>query len=76
MERTNDRDYEIEERYEEPLCRWGYDNVLIVGIADGIGQWRRLRTGCRRKQRGTWIHCEVGGVFMEWSIPSGKGMAS
>lgn len=59
VERTNDRDYEIEERYGYPFFSGWCD--MLMG-ADGIGRWRRLRIGCRRRRRGILILCEVGSL--------------
>lgn len=30
---------------------------------DDTGQWKRLRCDYRRRQRVTWIRCEVGGLI-------------
>lgn len=53
VEKTNDRDYEIEERYVVP-CRVSYysdlSNTNIYGL-DGTGQWRLLQIAYRKKQR-------------------------
>ncbi|KAI9796179.1 MAG: BAR adaptor protein Hob3 [Candelina submexicana] len=63
VEKTNDRDYEVEERYERtntPTDRRPEDTHGSIGVT---GQWSLLPPGYRRKRRGTWIHCEVGDLI-------------
>ena len=56
VERTNDRDYEVEERYKMLyLCNCYKTNLLV----DDTAQWSPQRTAYRKKQRDTWTLCGV-----------------
>jgi len=51
VEKTNDRDYEVEERYESRVARIGPHLTTPTG---GIEQWRPPQCDCRRRQKDTW----------------------
>lgn len=56
VERTSDRDYEVEERY-------GTQDSTALSLtdsgADDTERWKRQRTDFRRKRKGTWTVSEV-----------------
>lgn len=56
VERTNDRDYEIEERYAFPAAAL---HCRILIHADDTGQWRPRPIGYRKRQKGIWTRCVV-----------------
>ena len=60
VEKTNDRDYEVEERYDRSYTR-GCGNGSDTGI-DDTEQWKRLPCDYRRRRRVIWTRCEVGGI--------------
>ena len=69
VEKTNDRDYEVEERYRSRIWRierksyiFGRElllKVLHLGTG-GTVPWSRQRTDYKRKRRDTWTRYEVG----------------
>jgi len=59
VERTNDRDYEIEERYVYAQLWVKENKKKLIGYADDTGLWRLRPIDCRRKRKGIWIRCEV-----------------
>lgn len=68
VEKTNDRDYEVEERYAAQSIAVGGERVVQWDVAercvDDIARWSRLRISCRRRPRDIWIRCEVRLCFL------------
>lgn len=68
MEKTNDRDYEIEERYAYSFLSSLFLLRALMHMVDVTGRWRLQRIAYRKKQRDTWIHYEVRKLDMTFVI--------
>lgn len=73
VEKTNDRDYEVEERYAFMFSLKGND-TLGAAVAKfprfytgGTAPWSLRQPDCKRKQRDIWIRYEVDNLVFRGS---------
>jgi hypothetical protein len=59
VEKTNDRDYEVEERYAATNEHHEERPEMLTPAIGDSGQWRRRRCGYKKKPRDTLIPYEV-----------------
>lgn len=65
VEKTNDRDYEVEERCEamkrkEAAFLWNSVLTHAFTLAGDSVQWNQQQLDYKRKRKGIWTHYEVG----------------
>ena len=65
VEKTNDRDYEVEERCGTMIMRSGSNTEFDADgsrstLAGDTVQWNQQQFDSKRKQKGIWTHYEVG----------------
>lgn len=63
VEKTNDRDYEVEERYANGES--GTRDEAYT-FADDIELWKQPLCVYKRKRRDIWTLYEVGGLAVNW----------